>query len=93
MRYRHSSGIHGQTVGEERMLFDDAADAVHVLNGTAAFIWDCLRKPASAHGIEVRLHEVYDLHDVPDVSDMIARTLADFLDRGIIEPVPDEGHP
>ncbi len=73
------------------MLFDDAADAVHVLNGSAAFIWDCLKAPVSAVRIEELLREEYDLSDVPDVPGVIERALRDFIARKLVEIAPAEG--
>jgi hypothetical protein len=82
--YRQRSGIREQQIGADRMLFDDASNSVHVLNGSAAFIWDCLREPLSPAGIRSKLDEEYDLSAVRDIDATIARTLQDFLSKGLI---------
>jgi len=89
MTYRQRQGIREQQVGGDRMLFDDASNSVHVLNGSAAFIWDCLREPLSAAGIRAKLDEKYDLSAVRDVDATISRTLQDLLAKGLIQQPAD----
>jgi len=74
------------------MLFDESDDAVHVLNGSAAFIWDCLKAPVTADKIEDIMRQEYDLAKVPDVPVIIQRALSDLLAKKLIEPVPSETH-
>lgn len=65
------------------MLFDDASNSVHVLNGSAALIWDCLKTPATPDVIEAGLSREFDLSTVQDVPAMIGRTLDSLLKKGI----------
>lgn len=85
------SQIREQQVGTERMLFDEASDAVHVLNGSAVFIWDCLKAPVTTAQIESMLRDEYDLSTVADVPAMIAGVLDDFRKKKLIEPAPLRG--
>ena len=86
--YRRRLQIREQQVGAERMLFDETSDAVHVLNGSAVFIWDCLKTPVSSAQIEALLRAEYDLGQVPDVPAMIVGVLDDFASRQLIEITP-----
>ncbi len=60
MRYVRREIIREQALGEERLLFDDKLDQVHVLNETAAFVWDCLARPATAAEVLDRVKEVFE---------------------------------
>jgi hypothetical protein len=77
--------VRQQQVGSETMLFDDSCDAVHVLNGSAAFIWECIRTPITATQIEACLRKEYDLSIVSDVPAMIAGILCDFEKKNLLE--------
>lgn len=66
------------------MLFDSDSDKVHVLNGSAAFIWDSIREPASQEEIRTKLDAEYDLSGVSDVAGMIEKILADFTSKGLL---------
>ena len=87
--YLRRSTVREQQVGGERMLFDDGGDMVHVLNGSAAFIWDCLKTPSTVARIEAALRAEYDLRSVADVPGMIGRILGDFACKKLIDAAPD----
>lgn len=87
--YNRTADISEQQVGEERMLFDEATDAVQVLNETAAFIWDCLAKPMSAGQVEAALGAAYEADPATDLAASVRRTLDTFLDKGLIRAVDD----
>jgi hypothetical protein len=92
-RYQTRAGVGEQQVGGERMLLDEATNRVHVLNGTAAFIWDSLKTPLTAAEIEERLAAEYDLAGVADVQATIRRVLGDFLGKGLVRQIGVDSSP
>jgi hypothetical protein len=85
LTYRQRRGFKEQEVGRERMLLDDASNRVHVLNGSATFIWDFIREPATLDGIEQGLRGRYDMSTVTDVPKVIRSILADLEARNLVE--------
>jgi hypothetical protein len=83
--YQRRLDVAEQQVGGERMIFDESADRVHVLNGSAAFIWDCLKAPLTAPQVEERLRSEYEVTPGIDLSVTITRTLAELQKKGLVE--------
>jgi PqqD family protein of HPr-rel-A system len=82
--YRQRDGLREQQMGGDRMLFDDASNSIHVLNGSAAFIWDCIKVPATAEEIEKRLMSEFDVSATTDVRGMILRAIGTLTTKGLI---------
>jgi len=85
--YTRREGIREQQVGGDRMLFDDASNSVHVLNGSAAFIWDCLKAPVSEADILSALGREFDLSSAKDVDGMVSRTVVSLVGKGLLVKV------
>ena len=83
--YQRRLDVAEQQVGGERMIFDESADRVHVLNGSAAFIWDCLKSPLTIPEVEKRLRSEYEIEPGIDLSTTITRTLVELQKKGLIE--------
>ena len=83
--YQRRLDMAEQRVGGERMIFDESADRTHILNGSAAFIWDCLKNPLTVPQVEERLRSEYGVTPCIDLSVTIARTLAEFQKKGLVE--------
>jgi PqqD family protein of HPr-rel-A system len=83
--YKRRSKIREQSVGKDLIVFDEKANEVHVLNGTAAFIWACLKTPATSADIETALRSEYDMNAVANVPAVIQRLLGDLESKGLIE--------
>jgi hypothetical protein len=83
--YVQRASIKEQTAGRELIVFDEGSDCVHVLNGSAAFVWKCLKSPRTPDQIESALREEYDMSTVPDVPGMIRRVLDDFSRKSLID--------
>jgi hypothetical protein len=83
--YQRRLDVAEQQVGGERMIFDESADRVHVLNGSAAFIWDCLKLPVTVSQVEERLRTEYDMTSGIDLSTAITRTLTELQKKGLVE--------
>jgi hypothetical protein len=83
--YQRRLDVAEQQVGGERMIFDEAADRVHVLNGSAAFIWDCLKAPLTVPQVEERLRSEYEVTTGMDLSTTVTRTLTELQKKGLVE--------
>ena len=83
--YQRRLDVAEQQVGGERMIFDESGDRVHVLNGSAAFIWDCLKAPLTVLQVEERLRSEYEVSPGIDLSSTITRTLTELQKKGLIE--------
>ena len=83
--YQRRLDVAEQQVGGERMIFDESADRVHVLNGSAAFIWDCLKSPLTVPQVEERLRSEYEVTPGIDLSITITRTLSELQKKGLVE--------
>ncbi len=83
-RYQQKPNLTEQQVGGERMIFDEHGDRVHVLNDTAAFIWDCMKEPAAPDVIETRLRANYSVPATTDVAASIRRTITELLKKGLV---------
>lgn len=83
-RYQRRADIRDQQVGAERMLLDTEGNAVHVLNATAACIWDGLKSPATVAEIEERLGQEFDLSTARDARASIVRVLEELREKGLV---------
>ena len=83
--YQRRLDVAEQQVGGERMIFDESEDRVHVLNGSAAFIWDCLKAPLTVPQVEERLRNEYSVTPDIDLSITITRTLTELQKKGLVE--------
>ena len=88
--YKRRAGIREQSVGKDLLVFEEKADAVHVLNGTAAFIWGCLKSPATPADIDAALRQEYDMSTVKNVPVVIQHLLADLEGKRLIETGHEE---
>ena len=73
-----------QAMGEELMIMDEAADKVHVLNPTSAFIWSCLDESPEADEIERKLRGKFQVPAGYDVSGLIGRALDQFRSKKLL---------
>ncbi len=73
------------------MVFDPHTDRVHILNSTAAFVWECLERDTDAGAIARRIESAYDLSNDIDLPETVLATLREFKEKGLIEEVMAEG--
>ena len=66
------------------MLFDDEKDVVHVLNDSAAAIWDCIEEPSTVDTIRKGLAQLYNLDGIDDVDHMISEALTEFTSKNLL---------
>ena len=89
--YIRSAAVSEQVLGKDLIVSQERSDAVHVLNGTASFIWGRLETPATPADVEASLREEYDMSAVPDVPGIIQTLLRDLEQKGLIERVSSAG--
>lgn len=74
-----------QRLGDEYLIVDLELDEVHVVNESAAVIWEGVRDGLDAVQIEARLRERYDFDAAADPAAMIRGALAALLGKGMLE--------
>ena len=89
-RYRRKDEIPGQAMGKDLMVFDPHTDRVHILNGTAAFIWGCLGDETDAGEIGRKIESAYDIPPGENVLEAVTTVLGNFVENGLIETVAVE---
>ena len=86
-QYQHCAGMEARDMDSELMLLDDDTDRIHVLNGSAAFIWALLADPLTRQEIEAKLRMEYDVTPETDLQGLIARALDKLTGAGLITVV------
>ena len=71
---------------EETLLYDPHADAVHVLNRTAAVVWDLCDGRSTAREMEAVVRQSFAGGQEADVAADIRGVLARFEREGLLEP-------
>lgn len=89
-RYRRRKGVPVQAMGKDLMVFDPHNDRVHILNGTAAFIWECLGDETDIGEIGRRIEAAYDVSPEENVMEAVTAALGSFAEKGLIEEVAVE---
>lgn len=70
-------------VDEDWVVFDPAANELHVLNLPAAIIWSHCTGELSAEAIADRLRDAYEIEGERALED-VRSTLARFLEMGLL---------
>ncbi|MDN3514522.1 MAG: PqqD family peptide modification chaperone [Candidatus Brocadia sp.] len=77
-------GIIIQEIGHETLLYDAQGKTVHVLNPTAKLIWQLCDGAHTAEDMEQTIRSKFSVASDHDVSADIQRTLAVFVDKGVL---------
>lgn len=89
-RYRRSPSTRFRKVFEEGLLLDQEVARLHVLNPTAAFLWDLLAQPRTRDELLDALLDEFDVD--PETA---RRDIREFLDHavaaGLLELHPPPG--
>jgi hypothetical protein len=73
-------------MGTEIALYDPVADVLHVLNPTAALIWDLCDGEHTPDDMAQVIHSRFRVSPHHDVMQDVQRTLALFAAQDLIEP-------
>ncbi len=83
MTYARDPGVPHQKLDEETIVVDPRTREVHLLNETAARIWELLASPRSLEQLAATLAEEYDAPD-EEVRAAVEETLATLRDKGLL---------
>lgn len=61
--FRKTAGVDSFLVGDELLLYSVRARAMYRLNGSAAFIWDCIEDGLTYTAIRDQLMEVFSIDE------------------------------
>jgi hypothetical protein len=65
-RFQRGPTVEAAPLQDEALLFHPEVNRFYVLNGTASYIWDRLREPASAEEIAQQICRAYEGVAQPD---------------------------
>ena len=71
-------------VGPEVLLFDPRNDSLHVLNATAAVVWDWLEESRSQADLTAHLREVFEVEMEADVETDVGRIVVELCERDLV---------
>ena len=83
MTYAREPGVPHQRMDEETIVVDPRTREVHLLNETAARIWELLASPRSLDQLTATLADEYDAPD-DEVRAAVEETLATLRDKGLL---------
>jgi len=78
-------GILSRVIGEETMLYNPDAGFVHIINKTAAFIWNLCDGCRSPKEMADLLHEAYEVVEDTDLESDVKKILDSFAGLGILD--------
>ena len=73
-------------VGDQTAVYVPSQRAIHVLNQTAFFIWECLKEPVACEELLFMLSEAFEGERETMKKDL-EETLALLLEKGLIRKV------
>jgi PqqD family protein of HPr-rel-A system len=83
MTYARDPGVPHQKLDEETIVVDPRSREVHLLNETAARIWELLASPRSLEDLTAALAGEYDA-PADEVRGAVEETLATLRDKGLL---------
>jgi|1185.fasta_scaffold895023_2 hypothetical protein len=81
--WQRDPGVPFQSLEEETVVVDPSRRQVHLLNDTAARIWDLLSTPHSLADLVSALGEEYDAPE-DELRAAIEETVKDFGEKGLL---------
>ena len=78
-------GILSRVIGDETMLYNPDAGYVHIINKTAAFVWDLCNGCRSPGEIAELLHDAYEVAENTDLESDVKEILKSFAELGILD--------
>lgn len=79
-------GVLPRQVGSEWILYDTESGGVHVINPTAAKIWDLCDGAHTPADMETVLRETYDAPESTPVGEQVLDILAQFAQMQVVRP-------
>ncbi|MBL8979038.1 MAG: PqqD family protein [Gemmatimonadetes bacterium] len=82
--YRRNPAIEASPMQGESLLFDPATNRFCLLNGTAAFVWDRLREPATAEHLAAEVSRHFEAPEPARVEQEVRAALQKFADLALV---------
>lgn len=79
------AGIQAKPLHDELVLYDAGGSAIHVLNPTAAAVWELCDGAHSLGDIAAALAVAFEVAQGEDVFGDVQRILAEFAAKGLVE--------
>ena len=86
-RVRRRNDVSSRTSGEEMLLLDEATGSVHVINRTAARVWELCADEPSVEQLVDGIAETYGMTPA-DVHDDVHELVRTFSELGVVELLP-----
>jgi PqqD family protein of HPr-rel-A system len=83
MTFKRDPGLPYQKLDEETIVVDPRSREVHLLNETAARIWELLASPCSLDELTAALDEEYEA-PVAELRAGVEEVLGGFRDKGLL---------
>lgn len=84
--YRRNPDIEAAPMAGEAILFNPVSNRFCLLNGTAAFVWEQLEKPATAEQLSAELCRHFDGAEPARVEQDVRDALNQFTELALISP-------
>lgn len=78
-------GILCREIGNETMLYNPEAGNVHIINKTAAFIWNLCNGCRSPGEMADLLHDAYEVAEDTDLAGDVEEILNSLADLGVLD--------
>ena len=88
LAFRRTPGIIRREVGSDVLLLDPRDESLHVLNTTAAVVWDLLVGPRSAEELVADLAQRFEVAPGDAVARDITHLLESLVARGLVRELP-----
>jgi len=82
---RHRTDLIRKDLRGQTFLYDPRVEVVHVLNPTAALVWDLCTGEHTPADMEMALRQRFRVAPQHDVAADVQRTLDTFAARGLLE--------
>jgi PqqD family protein of HPr-rel-A system len=87
MTFARDAGLPFQKLDEETIVVDPRSREVHLLNETAARVWELLESPASVDQLAAALGQEYDA-PAAELRDAVHELLGALRDKGLLAVSP-----
>ena len=86
--YRRNPAVEGAPLHQETILFEPGANKFCMLNGTAAFLWEQLREPATAEQLSAQVCRHFEGVDKGVAEVDVRRALEELRQLAVVECAP-----
>ncbi len=81
--------VKARKLGNEWMLYDDRSGSVHIINETAAKVWEMCDGTRTVEEIAAALAEQYETPPEANVPQDVADVIASFAGKDVLQSSPE----